>query len=114
MSISACPVNGCDLRGNPIDEKHFDPALHDKDPRRHADAIARYGKCFCMPYGNLPPEERFFSKVIGVELGEVYDGVCYWACPVCGSAWHRFAENDPRRATIDKLAAKEQRVVHAA
>lgn len=29
------------------------------------------------------------SRVIGVEIQGVYDGVLYWQCPDCGFAWGR-------------------------
>lgn len=80
-----CP-NGCDLRGDPIDEKNFDPALHNDDPEQCASSKERYGMCFCLPYGDLPPEERFFSKAIGLyHLGE--DRTVEWLCVLCGAEW---------------------------
>lgn len=32
---------------------------------------------------------QFFSRKIGVEIPERYDGVAYWACPFCGGTWPR-------------------------
>lgn len=89
MSNLVCPKNGCDLREKPIPEKHFDPALHEVDPERHARNMESFGKCFCLPYGDKPPEERFYSKLIGIEDG-TYDGVSWWHCPVCGVTWNRW------------------------
>jgi hypothetical protein len=31
-----------------------------------------------------------YSRLIGVELPEVYDGVHHWRCPDCGSEFARF------------------------
>ena len=31
-----------------------------------------------------------FSKLLGVEVPEKYDGISYWQCPFCKSAWDRF------------------------
>jgi len=87
MSSLICPKNGCDLRGKPIDDRYFDPALHDNS--RHDKAIARWGNCTCLPYGEKAPEERFYSKLIGIEDG-TYDGVSWWLCPVCDTTWNRW------------------------
>jgi rubredoxin len=32
-----------------------------------------------------PP--RRFSRLIGVEIPDVYDGVSFWACPDCHAKW---------------------------
>lgn len=74
-----CPVNGCDLQGDPIPEEYRQKGY----------------------YG--PPEtaSTHYSNLIGYEVRGVYDGVAYWGCPMCGGTWHRFPESDPRR---DRLA----------
>lgn len=59
-----CP-NGCDLHGPSIP----------KESRQH------YSK-----------DATHFSRMIGVEIPGLYDGVCYWMCPDCGERWHRFAD----------------------
>lgn len=87
MTLYACP-NGCDLHGDPIDPKHFDPALHDVDPKHHADSMARYGRCFCFPYGDKPEAERYFSRVIGIDDWRL-DRIVEWLCPDCGVRWPR-------------------------
>ena len=87
MTEYACP-NGCNLRGEPINPKHFDPALHEVDPKRHAEAIARYGRCFCLPYGDRPESERFYSRVLAC-YDDVLDRTVGWACPDCGVRWDR-------------------------
>lgn len=45
-------------------------------------------------YGSWEPEDgpRHYSRMIGVEIPGVYDGVLYWACPDCGARWHRFKD----------------------
>lgn len=30
------------------------------------------------------------SRLIGVEISRLYDGVLYWQCPDCGHRWNRF------------------------
>ncbi len=82
-----CP-NGCDLRGEPIPDRYFDAALHDVDPAHHAEAFARYGRCFCLPYGERAAEDRFFSRLIGVSDPE-RDRIVEWLCPDCGERWTR-------------------------
>jgi len=57
-----CP-NGCDLQGKPIPQ-----------PAR----------------GFYELGVTHYSRMIGVEVPGVYDGVLYWACPDCGAKWHRF------------------------
>ena len=36
----------------------------------------------------------------GVELRGIYDGVCYWWCPMCDRRVHRFGRHDPVRAKV--------------
>ena len=31
-----------------------------------------------------------FSKLIGIEIRDVYDGVSQWQCPFCKSKWDRW------------------------
>ena len=38
-----------------------------------------------------------YSRVVGVEVRGVYDGVLYWQCPDCGHKWHRWPVGDYRR-----------------
>ena len=45
-----------------------------------------------------------YSRMIGVEVPWVYDGVLYWKCPDCDIAWPRFPETDRRyRAALDYI-----------
>lgn len=37
------------------------------------------------------------SRVIGVEIRGVYDGVLIWHCPDCAHQWHRWPEGHPYR-----------------
>ena len=32
-----------------------------------------------------------FSRIIGVEMPEFYDGVAKWRCPDCSAEWDRFS-----------------------
>lgn len=81
--LMECPVCKADLRAQPIDEKHFAPELHDVDRRHHDDSMAKYGRCFCLPYGDQPPEERFFSRAIGI-YDRDKDRTVEMLCPDCG------------------------------
>ena len=71
-----CPVNGCNLQGKPIP----------------------------IPARDLYEEGvTHYSRMIGVEVPGVYDGVLYWACPDCGARWHRFG-GDGWGADLHKAA----------
>jgi len=87
MTSYTCP-NGCDLRGKAMDPKYFDPALHDVDRQHHDDALSRYGRCFCLPYGDKPEDERFGSRIIGISDPDL-DRIVEWLCPDCGVRWDR-------------------------
>lgn len=78
-----CPACGADQRSGPIPEKHFAPELHDIDRRHHDESMAKYGRCFCLPYGDKPPEERFFLRSIGIYDGDL-DRTVEMRCPDCG------------------------------
>ena len=57
-------INGCDLRGEPIDPKHFDPALHTVDPKHHAEAMERYGNPSSVHrFGRIAPGENIVLVV---------------------------------------------------
>jgi len=46
------------------------------------------------------------SRVIGVEIRGLYDGVAYWICPDCKVVWHRWADspgNARLRYNIEEL-----------
>lgn len=80
-----CPECNVDLRGGPIDPKHF---IHsdtcDEQKKRYN------GRCFCLPYGDKPEDQRFYSRVVGVEVRGTYDGTLFWQCPDCEHHWHRW------------------------
>ncbi len=91
-----CPHCDANLKGEPIDPKHF---IHEDDcDDQKARWASRYPddtpRCFCLPYGDKPVEERFFSRIIGIEIRGVYDGVLFWQCPDCGGRWQRWSEHD--------------------
>lgn len=78
-----CPLCNADLRGDPIPQEYIDKGY--------------YGK------------SRWYSRMIGVEIRGVYDGVLYYACPDCGGAWQRWTASDMRRRAqpyIDQHNAK--------
>lgn len=50
----------------------------------------------------------YYSRIIGVEIRGVFDGVAYWQCPDCGWAWHRFDETDGRWKKIDPWVKEVQ------
>jgi len=60
MNKNFCP-NGCDLRAEPIPQEYID-AGH---------------------YGN----STHYSRLMGIEIPGVYDGVLIWNCPDCGLCW---------------------------
>lgn len=80
--LRTCP-NGCDLTGEPMKDEYFVHADDCPLPRG-------VDRCSCLPYGERALEDRFFSRLIGVEIRGVYDGIAYWRCPDCGLRWHRF------------------------
>lgn len=41
-------------------------------------------------YGWTKKNKKCFSKVIGIEDPNVYDGINWWQCPNCKAAWDRF------------------------
>jgi hypothetical protein len=43
-----------------------------------------------------------YSRVIGVVVSEVYDGVLLWMCPECGGKWHRWPEGTDRHAAAER------------
>ena len=82
MSASVtCPVNGCDLRAGEIPQEYLAAGL----------------------YGPWNPDRGpwYYSRIVGIEVRSVYDGVLYWKCPTCGAAWQRFE-------TIPELREKAQ------
>jgi len=80
-----CP-NGCDMKAGQIAQEWLEAGF----------------------YGPWSPQEgpRYYSRLIGVEVPGVYDGVLYWQCPDCGAAWHRWKAagdlHDAAQSYIDK------------
>ena len=89
MSIETCPVSGCDLRGEEIKREHLEAGY----------------------YGPWKPEDgsRYYSKVIGMEIRGVYDGVLFWICPVCGECWHRFTDRFMQARAEPEMAEYRKR-----
>lgn len=64
MATDTCP-KGCDLRGQPIPQEYIDKGYYGENPPTH------------------------YSRMVGVEIRGVYDGVVGWYCPDCGHKWVR-------------------------
>ena len=99
-----CPHCGASLKGSPIPAEYFE---HDLTSEAHLRWVRPDGGCVCLPYGDLPPEARFFSNKIGNEIGGVYDGILFWSCPFCGGRWHRWSEGYYRQRAqpyVDAIA----------
>jgi rubrerythrin len=41
-------------------------------------------------FGTAETEDLRSSKVVGIEVQGLYDGVSYWRCPFCGTTWDRW------------------------
>ena len=67
MNANFCP-NGCDLSDQPIPQEHIDAGYY----------VAGL---------------THFSRMIGVAVIGVYDGVLFWVCPDCDVAWQRFDDD---------------------
>jgi len=63
--------------------------------------LNKYGKCpVCnsdWDGGNIPKNIREhysepykWSRLIGIEIRELYDGVSFWECPDCKTKWNRW------------------------
>ena len=63
MDEYTCPFCKSDLRGEEIPEEYRD----------------KY-------YGG----KTHYSRLIGIEDSDKYDGVSYWNCPDCNTTWDRF------------------------
>jgi len=57
-----CPKCRSDLKGEPIPE----------------DLKEQYGG------------SNYYSKLIAIEIPELYDGVSFWKCPFCKTTWDRW------------------------
>lgn len=77
------------MRGNPI-LSHKTPSgmIYPKEVVDAAgDAITEGG--VHAHRGGVP---LFGSRIIGVEIKGLYDGVLFWQCPDCRGRWHRWPD----------------------
>ena len=65
--------------------------------------LDHYGKCpRCgAAWGYENAAARRYSRLIGVEVRGIYDGVAYRQCPECPAAFHRFHAGDKRRERLE-------------
>lgn len=40
------------------------------------------------------------GEPLGYEVRGVYDGVLFWLCQACGSAWNRWSQTDAHRHRV--------------
>jgi uncharacterized C2H2 Zn-finger protein len=80
----------------------------------------RYYKCpkchsnFRQEWNDSDGSAVVGSRVIGVEIRGLYDGVAYWECPDCRVVWHRWADspgNRDLRNKIERFWAEHGKVV---
>lgn len=83
MTTEECPLCGANLRGEPIPEESL-----------------RKGY-----YGEWDGTPQYFSRMIGVEVPWVYDGILYWSCPDCNGRWHRWPEMHPLRVRAEPFVS---------
>lgn len=79
MDRDVCP-NGCDLQGEPIPQEYID--------------AGHYGKGV-----------THYSRIIGVEHPEKYDGVWFWLCPDCGVRWGGASSLAPKSNPYDLIVS---------
>lgn len=76
-----CPLCGAELRAGAIPQEHIDQGLY-------------------------APGVTHYSRLIGIQIRGVYDGVLYWQCPDCGGMWNRWDATDPMQMNLhDKAEA---------
>lgn len=80
---NTCPECGSDLEG----EKVFDALRPQQWCEHMSDSELR--QYVQDHYGDV---DARFSRVIGVEVRGLYDGVWEWRCPDCAKSWPRFAK----------------------
>ena len=80
-----CPECNFDFKGEKIfdsfkrQQKEGSEFLKNKTDKEIKQYIEEY---YNEPY--------CWSRLIGIEDSEKYDGVSYWMCPGCGSTWDRW------------------------
>jgi hypothetical protein len=79
-----CEKCGTNLRGSQIPPEHIAQGYYAPSP----DGSPRY-----------------FSRVIGIEVSHLYDGVLFWQCPDCDFRWHRWPEGHSLRAKAETLVS---------
>lgn len=84
-----CPLCGADLSGEPIPEESL--------------AAGYYGE-----WDGVTP--RYYSRMCGYVIPEVYDGVLFWNCPDCGGCWHRWPEGSRQHAAAEPYVSNERKV----
>src|SRR5678815_2706952 len=88
--MNTCPHCQADLQGAPIPAENF---VHLEDCPLPEGTKRFPGRCFCLPYGDYPENERFFGREILIEIPEIYDGGLFYMCPDCSGRWHRWPED---------------------
>lgn len=124
--IKNCPLCEASFVAAPIPDIYFvhymedDPnwdrskhRSHEQQVREWNDWLAKQGRppedrCFCLPYGEKAPEDRFFSNLCGVEVPGVYDGTLFWRCPSCCGDFHRWPEGHELRRIAEKYMNQPQ------
>jgi len=49
---------------------------------------------------------KTYSKIIGREDPNIYDGICEWQCPGCGAIWDRFTNKLTKKGRSDGKATR--------
>ncbi len=88
-----CPACNANLQGTeiPVDSRHL-----------YADNK--------VPWRRLGREGTHFSRLIGIEIPGVYDGVLFWQCPDCGAQWHRWPKGNELRIRAAAAMTNEFRL----
>lgn len=88
--LGACPACGVSWDDGSIFDKlrtqDWCAGMSDDELRAH---IAQF----------YDSDTKHFSRLIGIELQGLYDGVIMWQCPDCKSRWDRFKDRPSYRAT---------------
>jgi hypothetical protein len=50
--------------------------------------------------GFISPKGKPYSRLIGIEIPEKYDGVSFWRCPDCTTEWDRFTGMIHKRGNL--------------